>query len=533
MNKERRCYGLLVGVSRYEEERGDLPAAGRDVELMKTALTGGLKFDMDNIRVLGDDADSGHNRAEAGGTCPPKESVVFAENTAGMTTARSFARALSEFEGLIEREDTFVLYFSGHGMREGLCFSDGVVNLQSIVDYVERLRAERKMVILDCCYAGDLQLAGTGDLTFGEMVSAFAGRGIAVMASSAADERSWLSEDGACSLYTRIAASALLSRRQIRKGELSLGDVNQEIRELMQIWNESHPDRQQHPIYRENYIGDIRFRVEEYRPYIPEKITVETEEYHLQSVKPMSTGHLKRLSAFVVLKGSDDTKLPRITQEIVSQIKNSDVYASERSEQRFKGKCADAIWCYFGHDEEDLLRSNHFAYTVWAGSGELRKQYYRENRNAEVVDGIYIFWNTSYGIVKEIQRSDTPEEEIIAEYQKLAGLLIAKAEEYVKALEAVENGERSRDAMKEAFGEWTRKVRNLYFKVTDADPAPAERIVWADAILELAGWVTDMTLIFVYNESKDQAAENWMKTRALHHYYDALEKLRRIEEKEP
>ena len=42
MNKERRCYGLLVGVSRYEEERGDLPAAGRDVELMKTALTGGL-----------------------------------------------------------------------------------------------------------------------------------------------------------------------------------------------------------------------------------------------------------------------------------------------------------------------------------------------------------------------------------------------------------------------------------------------------------------------------------------------------------
>ena len=84
-----------------------------------------------------------------------------------MTTARSFARALSEFEGLIEREDTFVLYFSGHGMREGLCFSDGVVNLQSIVDYVERLRAERKVVILDCCYSGDMQLAKAGDLSFG------------------------------------------------------------------------------------------------------------------------------------------------------------------------------------------------------------------------------------------------------------------------------------------------------------------------------------------------------------------------------
>ena len=131
MNKERKSYGLLVGVSRYEEERGDLPAAGQDVILMKLALTGGLKFNEDNIRVLGEQ---------------------------GAVEARSFARALSEFEGLIEREDTFILYFSGHGTREGLCFTDRMVNLQSIVDYVERMRAERKVVILDCCYAGDMHL---------------------------------------------------------------------------------------------------------------------------------------------------------------------------------------------------------------------------------------------------------------------------------------------------------------------------------------------------------------------------------------
>ena len=502
MNKERKSYGLLVGVSRYEEERGDLPAAGQDIILMKLALTRGLKFNEDNIGVLGEE---------------------------GMVEARSFARALSEFEGLIEREDTFLLYFSGHGTREGLCFTDGMVNLQSIVDYVERMRAERKIVILDCCHAGDMRVTKAGDLTFEEVVSTFAGRGIAVMASSAQDEKSWLSEEGECSLYTRIAASAFLSRRQIRKGELSLSDVNQEIRELIKIWNRNHPDRQQHPIYRENYIGDIRFIVEEYRPYIPEKITMETKEYYLQSVKPMSTGHLKRFSAFVVLKGSDDTKLPGITQEIVSQIKNSDVYANERSEQRFKGKIADAIWCYFGHDEEDLLRCNYFAYTIWSGSDELKKQYYRENRNAEVVDGIYVFWNTSYGIVKEIQKSDSPEEEIILEYQKLAGLLISKAEAFVKALEALDNGEITEDEMKEEFGEWTREVRSLYFKVTDAEPAPAERIIWAEAILELAGWVADMTLIFVYNESRDPAAEKWMKKRAVRNYYDALEKLRQVE----
>ena len=502
MNKERKSYGLLVGVSRYEEECGDLLAAGQDVILMRLALTGGLKFNEDNIRVLGEQ---------------------------GAVEVRSFARALSEFEGLIEREDTFILYFSGHGNREGLCFTDGMVNLQSIVDYVERMRAERKVVILDCCYAGDMRLTSAGDLTFEEIVSAFAGRGIAVMASSATDEKSWLSEDGECSLYTRIAASAFLSRRQIRKGAISLGDVNQEIRDLMQIWNRSHPDRQQHPIYRENYIGDIRFDVEEYHPYIPEKITMETEEYFLQSVKPMSTGNLKRFSSSVILKGSDDTKLPRITQEIVSQIKNSDVYASERSEQRFKGRSADAIWCYFGHDEEDLVRCNYFAYTIWVGNEDLKKKYFRKDRNAEVVDGIYVFWNTSYGIVKELQKSDTPEEELIGEYRKLAELLILKAETFVKDLEVVDNRELSVEAMKEKYGAWTREVRDTYFKVTDASPAPVERAVWAEAILELAGWVADMTLFFVYNEKRGPAAEKWMKRRAVRNYYDALEKLRNVE----
>ena len=111
----------------YKDEGvSSLPAVARDLALMKAALKEGLKFDADDIRVLGEN---------------------------GAVPARSFARALSEFEGLITPEDTFVLYFSGHGRAEGLCFSDSIVNLQSIIDFVERLHAKSKIVILDCCYA--------------------------------------------------------------------------------------------------------------------------------------------------------------------------------------------------------------------------------------------------------------------------------------------------------------------------------------------------------------------------------------------
>ena len=107
--------------------------------------------------------------------------------------------------------------------------------------------------------------------------------------------------------------------------------------------------------------------------------------------------------------------------------------------------------------------------------------------------------------------------------------MISKAEAFVRDLEEVDNGELSVESMKEKYGTWTREVRDIYFKVTDADPAPVERAVWTEAILELAGWVADMTLLFVYNERRDPAAEKWMKKRAVRNYYDALEKLRRIE----
>ncbi len=499
MNKEGKCYGLLTGVGVYRDGvRNALSGTKMDLAIMRQALAQGLKFDPDNIRVLGE---------------------------AGSVETHSFARALAEFEGLLDKEDTFVLYFSGHGAQETLCFTDGMVNLQSIVSYIERLPAGKKLVIIDCCFAGSAQVSNIRNLTFEEAIAAFAGSGIALMASSAPDERAWLSEAGDASLYTRIVSSAICSRRNIHEGKISLSDVNDEVRYLMQQWNRANPDRQQHPIYRENYVGEFAFKVEEYHPYVTQKITVETEDYHLHSVKPLSTGNLKRFAAFVILKKADDTMLPQITKEIVAQFKNSDVYANAHSEQRFKGRSADAIWCYFGHDAEDIERSNHFAYTIWAGSGELQKLYYREKPNAEVVDGIYIFWNTSYGLVKELQKTETPEEQILATYEELCGRLMARAGEFIRDFEELENGTVSLKDLKGSYGDWLRDVKETFFRLSETEPAPVERIRWADAILDLAGWVTDMALFLERAETADEPGERWMVKQAVSRYRKSLEQL--------
>ena len=144
------------------------------------------------------------------------------------------------------------------------------------------------------------------------------------------------------------------------------------------------------------------------------------------------------------------------------------------------------------------------------------------------MEGIYVFWNTTYGLVKDIQKTETPQEQILAEYEELAVCLMTKAETFIRDFEEVENRTFSVETMKERYGSWIREVKEAYFKLTDTDPAPAERIRWAEAILDLAGWVTDMAL-FLEKENGNAPGETWMVKHAISRYRKSLDTLRGIE----
>ena len=189
---------------------------------------------------------------------------------------------------------------------------------------------------------------------------------------------------------------------------------------------------------------------------------------------------------------------------------------------RFHGRPADVIWCYFGHDEVDIIRSNHFAYTIWAEDVRLRETYYRKNRNAEIIDDIYVFWNTSYQVVKGLQESKSSEEEIITEYRKLSNMLIAHAESFIKDMEEVENGNLSIITVKTANQGWVQEVRQLYYKLTEAEPAPVRVHDWVETILEMAGWVVDLA-VFMENDIEHQTERtSWLMKQSICRYQLSL-----------
>lgn len=498
MNNRSRTFALLISVGNYDNiGLEELPAVP-DLYLMQNTLVKGLKIDPDNIRILG------------------KEKSV---------PSHSFARSLTEFEKLLNTEDCFIFYFSGHGRENELLFSDGAVTLNSIIEYISRLQARQKIVILDCCYAGQAEISIKAPFMTEESLAIYSGAGVAVMASCASGQDSWTADDKKTSLYTKVLSTAICSRRRIRKGRLSLQDINEEIRYLMGKWNEKHPERAQYPVYRDNMIGTVFFQTHEYLPYIPQKIYYDTAEYTLHHVKPMNTAFQKRLSAFVILKSNDESMIVPVAKQIVKQLQYSDVFASIRSETRFKGKPVDVIWCYFGHDEEDLLRSNHFAYTIWAKDEKLRETYYRENSYTEVLDDIYVFWNPSYETVKKLQETNRDKEDIKAEYTTLQNLLIEKAESFIHDLAEVENGTISWKTVKAASNEWIHEVKELFFKLSDSDIVPPELNDLGEAILDLGGYVVDLALYMDHDEMWNDNDRWWIIKETVRRYREKLEEL--------
>ena len=64
-----------------------------------------------------------------------------------------------------------------------------------------------------------------------------------------------------------------------------------------------------------------------------------------------------------------------------------------------------------------------------------------------------------------------------------------------------------------------------HIHLTEAEPAPLDRIRWAEAIMDLSGWVVDMALYLERTGMEENMQANWMLKNAITRYHSSLEKL--------
>ena len=477
-------YALLVSVGNYQKQNlVDLVTWKSDLDLIQRGLTQGLKLKEENLRALGSE---------------------------GCVSVRELALAIQNFAKMLKKEDTFFFYFSGHGRNGELTFSDMGLALPSILAFIGELPCKNKIVILDCCYSGDFQTEGTRGMSLEDSAESFAGHGMAILASSSANEVSRLDESGQYSLYTGIVNMAMLSRRNVRQGRISLHAIQQNIQELMEIWNNHYPEHRQQPIFRSNIGGTIYFEVEPWHPQKPQEINGihrENEFYTICSTKPLDTAKLKRLSVFVIAKrtsdGSSDSqdlkdssKIAQLTKRIVGEICETGHY--------------DAIWCYFGYDESDMIHHLYYAHSVWARNDELQKMYFRSSKDSFVQDGICVVENTSYRMLRRMREenqagsaqsaerdlehsgnlgekapgkllgANLSEEEYVLETKKILVEVVSLAEKFLVSFQEVANHTISAEEVKVNYQEWSRRVKTLYLRLSDGAIPPDHLYAWTE-----------------------------------------------------
>jgi hypothetical protein len=188
----------------------------------------------------------------------------------GQATMAGFRAALQWLAARCQAKDTAVIYFSGHGGRlENGDLSDNYLILQDtnpanlaetavsgteFTRWLQQIRANRLLVLFDCCHAGGVGqvskdgLAPKTPLKSGLDENLYErlgqGRGRAIIASSRSDELSYVLPGMANSLFTHYFLDGLRGQAPTRgDGLLRLFDL---FDYLSQNVNQRHP--RQHPI---------------------------------------------------------------------------------------------------------------------------------------------------------------------------------------------------------------------------------------------------------------------------------------------
>ena len=199
--------------------------------------------------------------------------------TGDRATTQNIRLAIASIEnklrtGVILEEDVVVLFFSTHGFvlneelylqaNDYLASSARVTSIPyrtGILDYIERLPC-RKLVFIDACHAGGARANAT-DLNQALTDLRQAPDGLAVFASSSADEQSYEDAGWKNGAFTEAILQALVDGRADtgeygdNNGIITLSELERYVKRQVPEMVKAVKQQRQHPILTRNDLGDL------------------------------------------------------------------------------------------------------------------------------------------------------------------------------------------------------------------------------------------------------------------------------------
>ncbi|KWZ94637.1 caspase domain protein [Anaerococcus hydrogenalis] len=507
-------HALIVGVSNYDLIGApNLGFCKNDIKYFSEALIKGLSAKKEQIVKLGEN---------------------------DVVKKQSFINVLRKFDFEDENEDTFIFYFSGHGgincNKHFLIFSDGYLETEDLIEYINKINVKNKLLIFDTCYSGHFEINSLPEIDYESSLKEFIGTGYAVLASSSANQylRNHPDSKKQSSLFTSFLNDALTARILLKEGKKSLDDIINLLFKYMKIRNIKHPEYAQTPIFRSKLGGTIFFSVEKYIPYVSNNYFLEREKYKIYQVEPIHNARAKRYKVKVILKDIFTLEdISKVHKEIVSFIKNIEVYKSEKFERYWKGKSANIIFCYYGKSEDDILNSNFLCKTIWVDDTQDKDWWYNLSNKSKFVNDVYFDINSNYESLNKFYAENTADDTyLIHQTKDIIINMINLAEMLIKSFNELLNEEATEKEFIEEFEKISPKITDYYCKESNLD-LPSNKIKdWSSACTGLSATIYDFTLFYGEDALKNRTYDNRIacmkmtKTK----YNSDLEKLKEEEE---
>lgn len=186
-------FALLMGVGDYDLPLRPIPAAAQDAKLLNNILIN-VGYSQNNINCL-------------------------VNNEASLPSVRD---KMSEIKSVYTKhlDDTIIIFFSGHGayingeyyfLTHGADLeniNETALSVKEISEWLENLKANRRLIIFDCCHSGEaLQdtIVNLPDIKIDQI----AGGGSIVMVSSDAKQKSYILPGSPNSVFTTCLIEAL------------------------------------------------------------------------------------------------------------------------------------------------------------------------------------------------------------------------------------------------------------------------------------------------------------------------------------
>ena len=503
----RKTVALLVGVVHYPiNGYTPLPLCVRDTEAVRDALVSGLNVGSNDIVISG---------------------------TNGIVTKEDLFTDLSEISMTTAKDDCFIFYFSGHGMRNGVALSDTNIALDSLITFIDSIPAKSKVIMLDCCQAGDFSVGESPVLDFSNTIDAFAGKGYAVLASCGCNEFSGFNRKRLLSLYTSFLVDAITCRTLIREGKKSLEMIGEAVYQYAKAWERNEGKLTQNPIFRSNIGGTIYFQVEDYAPYEAKTIYEETDRYIIYSVQPLHTGLTKRLSAKIILRYEHSLKdIASIADEVRLKISYAEVYKNIIAEQRYAGKPANIVWCYFAYSEDDIFDGNFYCHTTWVDDKQDKNWWYKLTATSQVINGTHIDVNKSYDMIKEMLHADEVDvDDLVEKTRQLTERIVSAGEKYISHYREYRNNTISEDKLVDNVAELNDIISGLFLQQSDLPYPPKELREWSNRHAAITASIHDFSLFFNKKYMGKWKSENriYLMDAAIKRYESDLEMLQTAE----